>query len=62
MDEADRAQMEEERSLQAALQSRRKAGPAATGFCLYCYEVVDGAMRWCSIECRDDWTAEVDRR
>lgn len=57
MDEIDRAQDEVERSLAESLRSRRSAGPAPTGRCLWCDEILDDVKRWCSPECRDQWDA-----
>jgi len=39
-----------------------KAGPEATGYCLYCDEAIAPGLRWCNAECRDGWQAEEDRR
>lgn len=57
MDDADRAAPEVERSLQEALRARRSAGPAPTGRCLWCDEILDDVRRWCGPECRDHWQA-----
>ena len=60
-DEIDRADQEVERNLAQAMRLRKRAAPAATGFCLYCGEVVDEERRWCSIDCREDWEKEARR-
>lgn len=60
-DEADRAQLDEERHFTQALAAARKAGsgPAPTGRCLYCFgEQDDGAQRWCDADCRNAWQKE----
>lgn len=41
---------------------RREAGPAPTGYCLWCGESVTQGMRWCDAECRDDWERDHARR
>lgn len=61
MDEADRAAQEVERELAEAMRKRRAPGPAPTGRCLYCDEVVDDQHRWCSVECREGWEKEARR-
>jgi hypothetical protein len=62
MDEIDRADAEVERSLAEAIRKRRPPGPAPTGLCLYCEEVVDDDSRWCDIECRELWERLNSRR
>jgi hypothetical protein len=57
-DDIDRAQNEVERSLGEAMRLRKPAGPAPTGRCLYCDEIVPDTHRWCDSVCRDDWEAE----
>lgn len=54
-DDIDRAQNEVERSLDEALRTRKVSGPAATGRCLYCDEILDDVHRWCDSSCRDAW-------
>jgi hypothetical protein len=34
-----------------------KASPAATGQCLNCQADLPPNLRWCDIDCRDDWQA-----
>lgn len=70
MDEADRAQEEIEREAERLMRARRPAGPAATGFCLWCGEPLpmpplceSAAMvapRWCGPDCRDAWEAHQE--
>lgn len=57
-DEIDRAQHEEERQLSLALAKRSAPGPAPTGRCLYCDELLGDVERWCGAGCRDDWQKE----
>jgi len=54
---ADRAEKEAPYLLAA---SKRPEGPAPTGLCLWCDEVVGDDQRWCDGECRDQY--ERDRR
>lgn len=60
-DDIDRASQEVERDLAEALRMRRPAGPAPTGRCLYCDEIVADRHRWCSVECREGWEKEARR-
>jgi hypothetical protein len=53
-DLADLAQTQQER-LEACRIARKPEAPPATGFCLNCGEPLPDDLRWCSIECRDDW-------
>ena len=62
MDVADRASDEEERSLAEALRTRQPSGPAPTGRCLYCDELVADGARWCGPGCRDEWQGLQRRR
>jgi hypothetical protein len=57
-DDIDRAQNEVERSLGEAMRMRKPTGPAPTGRCLYCDNLLDRGRRWCDSICRDDWEAE----
>jgi hypothetical protein len=50
-------QMELLHSIELAV--RKPEGPAATGVCLHCGEVVSG--RWCDRTCRDSWEYERSR-
>lgn len=38
-----------------ALRERKPTGPAPTGWCLNCEEILSEGERWCDAECRDDW-------
>ena len=60
-DDIDRAQDEVERSLGEALRQRKTEGPAATGRCLYCDEILDDQRRWCDAEHREQWEKEARR-
>lgn len=62
MDEADITAERLELEMARLLRLRREAGPAPTGECLWCGEAVDPHLRWCSVECRDDWEREHARR
>ncbi len=59
MDEVDRANDEAERGLAQILRKRLPPGPAATGHCLYCDELLEDGKRWCSVECREGWEKEA---
>lgn len=60
MDDLDRAEERSSQDLALALTVRKPEGPQATGSCLYCEEPT--TLRWCSAECRDQWTEETNRR
>lgn len=62
MDEVDRANDQAEQGLAEALRKRRPPGPAPTGRCLYCDEIVGDLQRWCSVECREGWEKETRKR
>ena len=55
MDDADRAAPEIERYVLEAARQKRPAGPAPTGRCLWCDEVVGDEKRWCDAHHRDMW-------
>ncbi|GAB4112981.1 MAG: hypothetical protein Fur0019_19390 [Tibeticola sp.] len=55
MDEADITAERLEIEMARLLKLRRASGPAPTGECLWCGEKVAEHLRWCSVECRDDW-------
>jgi len=57
-DEIDLASDRAELAREAALTQRRPAGPAPTGRCHYCDEMVRDERRWCDAECRDQWDKE----
>ncbi|TCS70684.1 hypothetical protein EDC61_11411 [Sulfuritortus calidifontis] len=61
MDEADIAAECLEREMERLLRLRRAAGPAPDGACLWCGEPVAAHLRWCSVDCRDDWEREHAR-
>lgn len=54
----DLATEREEMDRELSLKNRRPNGPPATGYCLFCGPDVplEDGRRWCSAECRDDWT------
>lgn len=56
-DDADRAQILEERERARGITDRKPEGPAATGECLWCGDPVEQGRRWCGVECRDMWQA-----
>lgn len=56
---ADRAEREQALLMRA---TRRPDGPRPSGFCHYCAEPVAAALRYCSIECRDDAEREARLR
>lgn len=53
-DEADVASVQEEAYLSAAL-NRRQASLPPAGQCYSCGEPVEGILRFCDTECREDW-------
>ena len=52
---ADRSERERDMLMRA---TRRADGPKPTGFCNYCAEPVSAALRFCCVECRDDFERE----
>lgn len=54
-DDIDRAQNEVDRAQAEAQRMRRPEGPAPTGQCLECGELVAIPRRWCDSDCRDAW-------
>ena len=62
MDVSDQATIREEQERERNLAARRAIGPAPTGRCLYCDEILDDHRRWCSGEHRDLWEREYARR
>lgn len=61
-DEADLADTQEQAYLAAAL-ARRQATIPAVGQCYSCGEPVEGNLRFCDHECREDWErVEAARR
>ena len=57
VDIADQASLVEQSLLEAALHNSRQNTETIkpTGYCLYCGDSVEGDLRWCSVECRDDY-------
>ncbi|TCS69758.1 hypothetical protein EDC61_11958 [Sulfuritortus calidifontis] len=55
MDEVDITAERLEREMEHILRLRRAAGPRPTGECLWCGEPLADHLRWCSVDCRDDW-------
>lgn len=60
MDEVDKAHQYEEAHRLAALAKKRKNNIPATGYCLFCNELLKPGFRWCDTDCRDDWEREQD--
>jgi len=60
MDDADiTAERAEQYHQEALVKSRKAAGPAPTGRCAYCDEVLGDDHRWCpDTDCRDQWEKE----
>lgn len=56
---ADRAEKEAPYLIAA---SRKPVGPAATGRCLHCDEIVGDHQRWCDSLCRDGWEREMRQK
>ena len=57
-DEIDLGTERAELERAAAATIRRPVGPAPTGRCHYCDEILDDARRWCDADCRDAWDKE----
>ena len=57
-DPLDRAAIETENMMQAALTYRKPTGPVANGECHNCGAHLDDGLRWCNAACRDDWEKE----
>jgi hypothetical protein len=63
MDEADRADENREYDLrESMILSRKPSGPAPTGRCFYCDEIVGDHERWCNTEHRQEWERENNLR
>jgi hypothetical protein len=43
------------------MRMRKPEGPAATGRCLYCDEILHDQRRWCDAEHREQWEKETRR-
>ena len=56
----DDASMREEHFLKVALSTRKPAGPAAIGRCLYCNAELPDTRRWCDKWCQEDWMLEIE--
>lgn len=54
-DTNDMSSAHEEMARFAATQFRRPEGPAATGECLNCGELLPAGLRWCDADCRNDY-------
>jgi hypothetical protein len=54
MDEADAADLTVEQHLKRAL-ARRHATLPAVGQCYSCGEPLEGSLRFCDVDCRQDW-------
>jgi hypothetical protein len=61
MDDIDLAQERDFLATQNAMRMRKAEGPAATGRCLYCDEILDDQARWCDAEHREQWEKEARR-
>lgn len=62
-DEADLSVERGEREWGALMRAARKPdGPRPNGFCHFCGETVAAALRFCSVECRDDAEREARLR
>jgi hypothetical protein len=61
MDEIDLAQERDFLATQNSMRLRKAEGPAATGRCLYCDEILDDTRRWCGAEHREQWEKETRR-
>lgn len=57
VDEADRAQVEEERGREEAIRHRQPS-LNATGFCWNCAGKLGGSLLFCGPDCRDDYDRE----
>ena len=57
MDDLDIASEREQIARDRAIESLRnaKSDIYSTGFCLGCGEQIAAQLRWCDIDCRDDW-------
>lgn len=60
-DDVDIASVQEAAYLSAAL-NRRHASLPSVGQCYACGEPVDGKLRFCDTECRDDWEKDEAAR
>ena len=60
MDEADAADLTREHALAAALR-RRQATLPVCGTCYNCEQRVEGILKFCDADCRDDWQEKEKR-
>lgn len=60
-DNLDIASDREELERTMAIAAKRPEGPAPTGRCLYCDELLDDQRRWCDAEHREQWQKEARR-
>jgi hypothetical protein len=62
-DEFDMASDLEQAQRDIAINEARKktVSAVATGLCLSCMVPVSDGRRWCSADCRDDWSKENER-
>lgn len=51
----DMASEREQQELERARAFRKPVGPDPTGHCLYCGAPLAEGLRWCDVDCRDDW-------
>ena len=61
MDDVDRAEINRQREIDAAIanaRGQRSSLPAPTGKCHYCREDVGVEQRWCDAECSGLWERE----
>jgi len=61
-DYGDKSSAVEELHRDVAIRKRKETGPKAIGVCYYCGEPLESGLRWCDIDCRDDWEEEKRRR
>lgn len=57
----DQATEREEQHRDIALSKRLPDGPIPCGVCYNCVDPVEGDLRWCCTECRDDWQARQEK-
>lgn len=59
-DDVDRVNEHAERDHGLLLKAtRRPVGPAPNGHCLFCGEQVADGIRFCCVECRDDFERQM---
>jgi hypothetical protein len=61
-DFCDDASKTSELYLSIALANRHSDGPTPKGFCYNCREPLDEGLRFCDIDCRDDWVILSKRK